>query len=274
MNHNQVHANRAADLLKMEGARVLVVGCNTGKDLRYFVEAGAREVHGLDVIERTGADYSAPNVQYHIESAEEMSLPSEHFDLVYCFATMEHIPNIERAFQEFERVTRPGGFIYCIAAPLWNSRYGHHKGDVFADYPWIHLLKSKDDIIQFFRSQDEEAFVRDKIEGHVNYMMNPAHMNQVPAGTYVEVCRKIPNMVVLRNDLAMEPLDDVPDDLYTKLSERGYTKEELCAVTHSYIAKKRRGLIDDISGPLGSAAIWIRDKRRGAMRRLSSALGR
>ena len=223
-------------MLRLAGSRVLVVGANTGQDCRYFKDWGAAEVHGLDVLEYTGADYQAPGVTYHIESAEAMSLASDYFDLVYCFATMEHIPQIDRAFREMARVTRPGGVIYCIAAPLWNSRFGHHKGNLFPE-PWIHLRMTRDEIVDFSHKNGIDA--PDGIETHVDYMLDPANMNQVPARRYVEVCKSLPRMKILRNDLECEPPEAVPPDVLSELASRGYAGEELRAVTHVYIGKKR-----------------------------------
>jgi hypothetical protein len=46
----------------MRGARVLVVGCNTGEECGHFVCFGARQGHGIDVVDTTGAAFSHPRV--------------------------------------------------------------------------------------------------------------------------------------------------------------------------------------------------------------------
>ncbi len=268
IDYNAVHTKRAASLGPIKGARVLVVGCNRGKDCRYFVDRGASEVHGLDVIDAIGAEYQAPNVVYHKESAEDMSLPSDHFDLVFCFATMEHIPKIEPAFREMVRVTRPGGFVYCVAAPLWNSRFGHHKGDVFRDDPWIHLLMSPDQIVEHYRDKGIETFAGKPIAQHVDYMMNPRNMNQVPSHAYVESCRELPGMIVLENMVQREPEDLVPEPVLAALAPRGYSREELCGQTHFYIAKKRRGPMDDVTVAWARMMIQGRHLARGIKNRI------
>jgi ubiquinone/menaquinone biosynthesis C-methylase UbiE len=53
--------------------------------------------------------------------AEELPFEDESFDLVFGHAVLHHIPDLERAFGEFQRVLRPGGVIAFCGEP---SRYG------------------------------------------------------------------------------------------------------------------------------------------------------
>jgi ubiquinone/menaquinone biosynthesis C-methylase UbiE len=120
--HNELHARRAADLICLNGASVLVVGANTGADCRYFIDWGAKEVHGLDVVPNVGCEYQADNVRYFRMSVEAMQLPDNYYDLVYSFATMEHVPNIAAAFNEMARVTKPLYLFDCLATVEFAER--------------------------------------------------------------------------------------------------------------------------------------------------------
>jgi ubiquinone/menaquinone biosynthesis C-methylase UbiE len=53
--------------------------------------------------------------------AEELPFDDASFDLVFGHAVLHHIPDLERAFDEFHRVLRPGGVIAFCGEP---SRYG------------------------------------------------------------------------------------------------------------------------------------------------------
>ena len=53
--------------------------------------------------------------------AEQLPFADESFDLVFGHAVLHHIPDLERAFDEFRRVLRPGGAIAFCGEP---SRYG------------------------------------------------------------------------------------------------------------------------------------------------------
>jgi SAM-dependent methyltransferase len=56
-----------------------------------------------------------------VTEAEELPFEDESFDLVFGHAVLHHIPDLERAFAEFQRVLRPGGAIAFCGEP---SRYG------------------------------------------------------------------------------------------------------------------------------------------------------
>jgi len=53
--------------------------------------------------------------------AEDLPFPDERFDIVFGHAVLHHIPDLEKAFDEFRRVLRPGGVIAFCGEP---SRYG------------------------------------------------------------------------------------------------------------------------------------------------------
>jgi ubiquinone/menaquinone biosynthesis C-methylase UbiE len=50
-------------------------------------------------------------VSYMQTSVEDMPLDSNSFSLVFAYATLEHVPDIRRAFREMARVAAPGGYI-------------------------------------------------------------------------------------------------------------------------------------------------------------------
>jgi SAM-dependent methyltransferase len=241
-DYNRFHAERARGYVgALAGKTCMVVGCNTGGDCRYFVEFGAAEVHGLDVLDCVGADFTDERVKYFQLSAEHMAgIPDDCYDLVYCFATMEHVPDIDRAFAEMVRICRPNGLIYCVAAPLWHSRNGHHKGDYFGAHPWIHLRMSEAEIVEFCRA--EGITDRSGVGGmdhHVAYMLNPAYFNMKPARAYVEACRRLRDVEMISNDLDSDDSSLLPADIRADLAARGYPAEELLAVVHTFIARKR-----------------------------------
>jgi glycosyltransferase involved in cell wall biosynthesis len=242
-DYNQIHSERAARLISnkdqpdLSGVQVLVVGANTGKDCRYFKEFGASEVHGLDVVDSTGADFQAPGVYYHIESAENMSLPGRSFDLVYCFATMEHIPRIELAFLEMARVTRPSGFIYCVSSPLWRSRYGHHMGEVFGE-SWVHLRMTPAELLAHCQRNNINEFNGKPINHTVNYLYDSRNMNQLPPQQYVDFSKDLPGIKTIVNHLDYEPEDSVTSDMMEELYNLGFPKKDILALTHTFIGRK------------------------------------
>jgi SAM-dependent methyltransferase len=67
------------------------------------------------------ADDLGLEVETVATEAEELPFEDESFDLVFGHAVLHHIPDLARAFAEFQRVLRPGGAIAFCGEP---SRYG------------------------------------------------------------------------------------------------------------------------------------------------------
>ena len=59
--------------------------------------------------------------------AERLPFADASFDLVLGHAVLHHIPNLARAFAEFERVLSPGGTVVFAGEP---SRYGDHLAEL------------------------------------------------------------------------------------------------------------------------------------------------
>jgi ubiquinone/menaquinone biosynthesis C-methylase UbiE len=59
--------------------------------------------------------------------AEQLPFADESFDLVLGHAVLHHIPDLPRAFEEFERVLSPGGTVLFAGEP---SRYGDRLAKV------------------------------------------------------------------------------------------------------------------------------------------------
>ena len=60
--------------------------------------------------------YKKPNIDGHID------YPDDHFDLIVCFATLHHIPNVSYVLSELYRCVRKGGYV-LIKEPI------HSMGD-------------------------------------------------------------------------------------------------------------------------------------------------
>jgi ubiquinone/menaquinone biosynthesis C-methylase UbiE len=165
-------------------------------------------------------------------------VPADYYDLVYCFATMEHVPRIDLAFSEMVRVTRAGGIIYTFSSPLWNSRYGDHRKDMFRD-PWIHLRYGRDEIILYCTSRGLRSVYDGRTLGAiVAYIFNRKFFNRVSAKTYVEVCNRLQRIQIIKNVLFFEEPSVLSQALKSELFQKGYPEEELLAVSHKCVARK------------------------------------
>ncbi|MCS6243626.1 MAG: class I SAM-dependent methyltransferase [Opitutus sp.] len=78
------------------------------------------------------------------------------FDLIISSCAFEHIPNLDRALVEMNRILKPGGFIYSHHGPIWSTLYGHHiylpGGNTYWKIilpPWCHLLMLEPELAEW-----------------------------------------------------------------------------------------------------------------------------
>ena len=163
------------------------------------------------------------------------------------------------AFAEMTRVTAPGGIVYSVAAPLWNSRHGHHKGDLFEHHPWVHLRLDRDEIVALCHREGIESPDEQSIEEHVDYMLDSRYFNQVPARRYVEASEALADVELIRNDLALDEPEGLTPALEAELGSVGYSRDELLASAHTLVARKR-----PFEGPVDLSRT-LRTRLRGAV---------
>jgi ubiquinone/menaquinone biosynthesis C-methylase UbiE len=100
--------------------RVLSLGCGAGDLERRLFEMGlARHYEGIDVaaqaIERArmaAAALPGANISYAVADINTISLPANHYDMVFCHMSAHHFSDLERVFSEVRRALKPGGIFF------------------------------------------------------------------------------------------------------------------------------------------------------------------
>ncbi|MCA9367050.1 class I SAM-dependent methyltransferase [Candidatus Kaiserbacteria bacterium] len=101
---------------------VLDVACGTGYGCAYLSDKGAKDIVGIDIdpesIEYAKEHHSRLNISYLVGSASDIKYPSNHFDCIVSFETIEHLETEDRGayLRELKRVLKPGGVI-IISTP-------------------------------------------------------------------------------------------------------------------------------------------------------------
>ncbi|HEY7962307.1 MAG TPA: class I SAM-dependent methyltransferase [Solirubrobacteraceae bacterium] len=130
LGHEQVLAKLAKALGRKPGRYVssLEIGSGTGYFTLNMLRAGVIEratcsdiSPGMLATLAANAQRLGLDVQTAPADAERLPFPDASFDLVFGHAVLHHIPDLARAFAEFERVLVPGGTIVFAGEP---SRYG------------------------------------------------------------------------------------------------------------------------------------------------------
>jgi SAM-dependent methyltransferase len=164
-----------------EGRAVLEVGCSDGLTCDLLANEGPAAMVGIDYWAGEGFTFRDPQVVYAQGDGHCLSFADQTFDLVYSIATLEHCRNPFAVLQEIQRVTRPGGYGYVQAGPLYYSPFGHHMFGFFDHYPWIHLRLSRDEIVAYCERTGiarEIERVRGTSAGeYIDSMLNAHHVN-------------------------------------------------------------------------------------------------
>jgi ubiquinone/menaquinone biosynthesis C-methylase UbiE len=96
-------------------ARVLVVGCGTGREAAQLAESFDAKVTGIDIAPRFDAKASRV-VDLRKGDATALEFADGAFDFIYSYHALEHIPDFRRALAEMRRVlAKDGG--YCVGTP-------------------------------------------------------------------------------------------------------------------------------------------------------------
>ncbi|GAB7079900.1 class I SAM-dependent methyltransferase [Megalodesulfovibrio paquesii] len=234
-----IAAQEAVRLQDVRGRTVLVAGCGDGRECGLFLQAGAAVVHGVDPSARLGRAFRHPRVRYHqigIEASEATDLPP--CDLVFSHATLEHVADLEGAFAGLYRAVRPGGLLHVTSGPLWHSRYGHHKANLFQSFPWIHLCLSQDEILDWFLRHTQDSMPQDleAMDAHIAEMFDPTRLNMRPAREYLRLAATLPARALV-NALVLDDASLLTPAIRAQLA-RPYDALELLAVNHRFIARR------------------------------------
>jgi ubiquinone/menaquinone biosynthesis C-methylase UbiE len=128
-----VNVNMAArlkyDLIEKylnSNAKVLDVGCANGIHMRLFAKR-CSHIDGvdinqpmLDIARLTLTHDKIDNATLRQCSATALDFPNETFDLVYSFATLSLVPQMDKALCEISRVLRVGGIALLDFSGRWN----------------------------------------------------------------------------------------------------------------------------------------------------------
>lgn len=112
----------------IKGERVLDLACGEGYNTRILAKKGAK-VTGIDfsqkIIEKAREKEAEQNlgITYIVSDAADLkALPSNSFDMVTCFMSMQDIEHYEKATYEVARVLKNNGrFIFSIPHPCFEK---------------------------------------------------------------------------------------------------------------------------------------------------------
>lgn len=88
------------------------------------------------------------NVNFSFQDiTDKTTFKDEMFDIIYSSSVLEHIKDIEKAFQEMYRILKKGGVIIHNYNPFFSPNGGHALGII--DCPWGHLRMELQDYAKY-----------------------------------------------------------------------------------------------------------------------------
>lgn len=124
---------------RVQGKKVLDLGCGYGWHCKFAAEQGAIQVLGIDLsrkmIEEAEKRNMEARIQYRICGIEEYEYPERAWDCVVSNLALHYVENIEGIFQKVHRTLTPEGvFIFNIEHPVFTAGIGQD---------WIYTKEGK-----------------------------------------------------------------------------------------------------------------------------------
>lgn len=119
-----------------QNSRVLEIGCALGFNHDCHVNYLGIEYSKI-AVEQAQKRFSSANIKQ--DDASDLSFSDSEFDFIFSISVLEHIPKIEQALSEIDRVLRKGGLAYL--APAWNCRIWTVQKLDFLNYGELPLKK-------------------------------------------------------------------------------------------------------------------------------------
>jgi len=101
------------------GKRILDIACGPGYGSQLLLDAGATEVHAVDIsakmVEYARKTYPEPRIRFQVGDIR-FYRSERPYDLITCFETIEHLPQYREAIDTLYEALKPGGRLY-ISSP-------------------------------------------------------------------------------------------------------------------------------------------------------------
>jgi 2-polyprenyl-3-methyl-5-hydroxy-6-metoxy-1,4-benzoquinol methylase len=132
---------------RLDGERVLEVGCGAGRFTEVLVSTGA-DVVAVDATTAVEACRETVGDAATVVRADLFDLPFTEgsFDRVFCYGVLQHTPDPRSAFLTIVRYARPGGFVAADVyrksqyVDRWSSKYLWRPVTARIPRPWLQRL--------------------------------------------------------------------------------------------------------------------------------------
>ena len=148
-SHSKILVDELLEKCDDDNRSFLDLGCNRGRFLNILLDAGMKNIEGVDICKSAIDAFSQENVEFslnqsiHLMTIQEFLLnkPSFSVDIVYTHgATIELIPSSFPLVKEICRVTRDSVILYISESDYLYPRFWEHEFNRF-NFKLIKLMR-------------------------------------------------------------------------------------------------------------------------------------
>ncbi len=243
---------------------VLDLGCGGGDMTRYIAaKYEPKEIVGID-----RRPLGGKGERFSLESGDARHLPFEDntFDIVFSWATFEHIDGISETLSEVRRVLKPRGRFFTTFSPIWTGVVGNHvycaeinksiqggcvhdENILYGIPAWGHLYMSADELAEHLAKQDFSDEIIKKI---IFYVYEHNDINRSTA-TETRKCIMNAGMIVKSYEehitftrkwaLNQKGPSELTEDIVSRLRHTKYNVNDIGIIGMRVLLEKYESLI-------------------------------
>ena len=121
---------------RLQGKKVLDLGCGYGWHCKFAEEQGAVQVLGIDISQRMLNEAqkrnTGENIRYRLCNIENYEYPENTWDCVVSNLALHYITDLEGIYQKVYQTLKPGGiFLFNIEHPVFTA--GINQDWIYSD---------------------------------------------------------------------------------------------------------------------------------------------
>ena len=125
---------------------------------------------------------------------QKTGLPENSFDAILTLSVLEHLSDLNAAFDEMTKLVKPGGCQVHFFGPVWSSAYGHHlyanaKDPLLNFCSWtmpahMHLLCTPAEITEYYQCKNYEPSA---VSAVLHWFYETKIINREPFDSYLKI---------------------------------------------------------------------------------------
>ncbi|MCU1297216.1 MAG: hypothetical protein JWO91_1494 [Acidobacteriaceae bacterium] len=201
---------------EIRGRTLIDFGCGAGAEAIELAHRGARQVYGIDILERWLAIARQQAANAGCQNVTFSHKPSEPADIIISLDAFEHFADPAGILNTMAGMLQPDGCVLASFGPTWYHPLGGH---LFSVFPWSHLIFTEKALCRWrshIRNDGARRF--NEVEGG---------LNQMSIGRFERLVRNSPFQIEYLETIAIRP---------ARLLHNSLTREFLTAVVRCKLA--------------------------------------